>query len=115
MTRSYILAKPLPAPLRALPHLLRGACLFLIAVGVTSCIGPQGMVMAKNVKPAIDQITERHDAMLRGELDPSTLGQSDPAAAEILRKNWLRTSATLRDVVDTAAKQSVEVTPPIGN
>lgn len=115
MTRSYILAKPLPAPLRALPHLLRGACLLLIAIGVTSCIGPQGMVVAKNVKPAVDQVSERHDAMLRGELDPVTLGQEDPAAAEILRRNWLKTSELLRDVVDTAAQQEVKVVSPIGN
>lgn len=103
MTRYSIRARPLPAPVRALPHLLRATAVFCTVLWLQGCVGPEGMVDAAAVKPAVDLVTERHDAMIRGDLDPSTLGGQSPEEVEALRRAALRTSDLLRSVIDTAA------------
>lgn len=95
MTR-YLVKPRLPAAVRAVPHILRGFVVFMCFVWLTSCVGPEGMVRASEIKPAVDILSQRHDALLRGELDPSSL-------SDVQRDIALRTSEMLRDVVDSAA------------
>lgn len=72
----------------------------IIVLGLicTSCIGPAGMVRADAVKPGVDAVTQRHDAMLRGELDPASISEDD-------KRTFLRTSDLLRKTVDEAVKK----------
>lgn len=90
---------PVPSWIKVGAHATRMfALIFALGLLSTSCIGPAGMVRADAIQPAVDRVTERHDAMLRGELDPKSISPED-------RDTFLRTSELLRGTVDEAAAQ----------
>lgn len=63
---------------------------------MVGCAG-QGTLNANNVKPATDLVVDRHNAMLNGTLDPSTVSEADKA-------KYIQTANLLKEVVDSAAR-----------
>tara|TARA_R100001086_G_scaffold87122_4_gene42593 strand:+ start:5054 stop:5314 length:261 start_codon:yes stop_codon:yes gene_type:complete len=74
---------------------IRILAVLAVATLVTSCTGPKGCIQVENAGPLIRKVTERHDQMLNGELDPSTISEADKAS-------YLRSSEILNGIVDAA-------------
>lgn len=82
-------------------RLMIAAVAIVVMVMPMGCT-PPGTLLASNVKPAVDLVTDGYDQMLRGELDPKMLGATTDVQAEARRATMLRTSALLRRTVDEA-------------
>ena len=78
------------------------AMVAVAAVLCTSCA--TNMIDASKVAPLVRKVTDRHDKMLNGELDPSTIDPLD-------KQSYLRSSTLLNRLLDEATQSQPE-TPP---
>lgn len=76
--------------------------LFLALFALTSC-QTQGMIQASNVEQTLRPVLERHEAILAGQLDPSTISAED-------KISFRRSGYLLLVALDTALGKPV--TPP---
>lgn len=76
------------------------AKVLLVAFTLSLAVGcsQKGYVRADAIDGSVNTICERHDKMLRGELDPKSIKDDD-------KKTYLRTSELLRKTVAEAKKE----------
>jgi hypothetical protein len=76
----------------------RGAKMLLVAALISMVAGCcKGHINADAIERSVKIVTERHDKMLKGEIDPKSVSAEDKAT-------FLRTTELLRKVVDEAKK-----------
>ena len=72
--------------------------LMVSALLLLACAGcSKGMIRADAIDGLVRQVTERHDAMLNGTLDPKTISEADKAT-------FKRSTFLLNEVVREAKK-----------
>ena len=76
---------------RVLAGVLLAVSLTTAALFLTGCVCEEGL-RRDAVGPLFKRVADRHDAMVRGELDPASFSAAD-------RETYLRASQILRDAV----------------
>lgn len=80
-----------------LRDMITAAMVLLVAIFIPLSIGgcSKGMIRADAVSPLTEDVTIRHDKLLRGELKPESISDADKAT-------YLRSSELLRKTIKEA-------------
>lgn len=80
------------------------AAAFIATLFLPSCVTNASALDVDRVGPLIRDVTRRHDQMLNGELDPTTISELD-------KQTYLRSSQILNAIVDQAQVNQGQTTP----